>query len=496
MPESREDERFKQDAIDDDLESLEELLEDTYLSAPGVSRRPRVEVGLVLLLKGAKKGYTIDELVDDLDGYVVATYLSVLLAAGADPDKLASRLGGEDLVKHLDELLNAGAKIDIDSLIAKLNHDYIVGHLAELLAAGADPDKLAARLDAKDIAYNLNELREAGAEIDVDKLVGQLTPRPIADNLDELRAAGAKIDLDRLMKKVSPAMVRDDLDQLLRAGADIDSLIAKLDHGYIVGHLAELLAAGANPDKLAARLDAKDIACNLNKLREAGAEIDVDKLVSQLTPWLIVHNLDELLDAGAEIDFDELVDGLDGYVVATYLSALLAAGANPDKLVSRLSDEDVVKHLDELLDAGAEIDVDKLIDKIPDKSKIIWALPKLVAAGADKAKLGRRLGELLDDGRYLNDFLGNLDVIRESGVDGVTPDRLMQGLEARSIRFLHIKPSYIADKLDALLRFGVDPDRLARLANSMPYLLDVRQWGNKLRAAGADPELLQSYLDS
>ena len=252
MPESREDERFKQDAIDDDLESLEELLEDTYLSAPGVSRRPRVEVGLVLLLKGAKKGYTIDELVDDLDNYVVATYLS----------------------------------------------------------------------------------------------------------------------------------------------------------------------------------------------------------------------------------------------------ALLAAGANPGKLVSRLSDDDVVKHLDELLDAGAEIDVDKLIDKIPDKSKIIWALPKLVAAGADKAKLGRRLGELLDDGRYLNDFLGNLDVIRESGVDGVTPDRLMQGLEARSIRFLHIKPSYIADKLDALLRFGVDPDRLARLANSMPYLLDVRQWGNKLRAAGADPELLQSYLDS
>ena len=42
----------------------------------------RVEVSLGLLLKGAKKGYTIDELVDDLNGYVIATYLSVLLAAG------------------------------------------------------------------------------------------------------------------------------------------------------------------------------------------------------------------------------------------------------------------------------------------------------------------------------------------------------------------------------------------------------------------------------
>ena len=496
MPESREDEKFKQDAIDDDLESLEELLGDTYLSAPGVSRRPRVEVGLELLLKGAKKGYTIDELVDDLDGYVVTTYLSALLAAGANPDKLASRLGDEDLVKHLDELLNAGAKIDINSLIAKLDHGYIVGHLDELLAAGADPDKLAARLDAKDIAYNLNKLQKAGAEIDVNKLVSQLTPRPIVDNLDELRKAGVEIDLDRLMKKVSPAMVRDDLDQLLRAGADINSLIAKLNRGYIVSHLAELLATGANPDELVSRLRDEDVVKHLDELRKAGAEIDVDKLVSQLTPWSIVDNLDELRKAGAEIDFDKLidVDGLDSYVIDIYLAELLAAGANPDRLVSRLRDEDVVKHLDELLDAGVEINVDKLIDKIPDKSKIIWALPKLVAAGANKDKLGRKLGELLDDGRYLYDFLGNLDVIRESGVDGVTPDRLMQGLEERSIRCLGIKPFYIADKLDALLRFGVDPDRLARLANSRPYLLDVRQWGDKLRAAGADPELLQPRL--
>ena len=478
MPKNREDEKLRQDAIDDDLESLEELLKDTYLSALGVSRRPRVEVSLELLLKGTKKGYTIDELVDDLDDYVVAAYLSVLLAAGANPDKLASRLRGEDLVKYLDELLNAGAKIDIDSLIAKLNHDYIVGHLAELLAAGANPDKLV------DIAYNLNKLREVGAEIDVDRLVGQLTPRPIADNLDELRAAGAKIDLDRLMKKVSPAMVRDDLDQLLRAGVDIDSLIAKLNHDYIVGHLAELLAAGANPDKLVG---------NLDELLDAGAEIDVDKLVGQLTPWLIADNLDELVDAGAEIDFDELVDGLDDYVVAAYLSALLAAGANPDKLVSCLRDEDVVKHLDELLDAGAKIDVDKLVDKIPNKSEVIWALPKVVAAGADKAKLGRRLGELLDDGCYLYDFLGNLDAIRESEMDGVTPDRLMQRLEERGIGGLGIRPFYIADKLDALLRFGVDPNRLARLADGRPFLLDddAWQWGDKLRAAGADPELLQ-----
>lgn len=321
MPESREDERFKQDAIDDDLESLEELLEDTYLSAPGVSRRPRVEVGLELLLKGAKKGYTIDELVDDLDDYDIDTYLSVLLAAGANPDKLASRLGDEDLVKHLDELLNAGAKIDIDSLIAKLNRGYIVSHQAELLAAGANPDKLVARLDAKDIAYNLNKLREVGAKIDVDRLVGQLTPRPIADNLDELRAAGAKIDLDRLMKKVSPAMVRDDLDQLLRAGVDPYKLMGRCDDVRVLSwYVDELVAAGAAIDVnlLASQLFRRDVLRWAYNRRQLGryvekflsAGMDPERLIcvlkdSGMRNWLKNDDID-LLATAAGVDSDEI----------------------------------------------------------------------------------------------------------------------------------------------------------------------------------------------
>lgn len=321
MPESREDERFKQDAIDDDLESLEELLEDTYLSAPGVSRRPRVEVGLELLLKGAKKGYTIDELVDDLDNYVVATYLSALLAAEANPDKLASRLVGENLVKHLDELLNAGAKIDINSLIAKLNRGYIVGHLAELLAAGADPDELVARLDAKDIAYNLSKLREVGAKINIDLLVSQLTPRPIADNLDELRAAGAKIDLDRLMKKVSPAMVRDDLDQLLRAGADPHKLMERCGDVRVLGwYVDELVAAGAVIDVnlLASQLFRRDVLRQAPNRRRLGkyvekflsAGMDPERLICVLNDsgmryWLKNDTI-ELLATATGVDSDEI----------------------------------------------------------------------------------------------------------------------------------------------------------------------------------------------
>ena len=247
--------------IDDELGALLEIVfskEDEL--------EPRVEVSLSLLLNG----YTIDELVDDLSDYDIDTYLSVLLAAGANPDKLVSRLGDEDLVKHLDELLNAGAKIDIDSLIAKLDHGYIVGHLAELLAAGANPDKLAARLDAKDIAYNLNKLREAGAKIDVDRLAGQLTPRPIADNLDELRAAGAVIDVNLLASQLFRRNVLRRMpdrrrlgkyvEKFLSAGMDPERLICILnDSGmryWLKNGTIELLATatGVDSDEIRARL--------------------------------------------------------------------------------------------------------------------------------------------------------------------------------------------------------------------------------------------------
>ena len=379
MLENREDEKFESGQLydaDEDERVIKELLNELEeWNHP--AEEVRVNVSLSMLLKG----YTIDELVDDLDDYDVVIYLSVLLAAGADSDKLASHLSDEDVVKHLDELL----------------------------AAGVDPDKLAARLDSKDIAYNLNKLREAGVKIDVDELVGQLTPRPIVDNLDKLRAAGADIDVARLLKKAGPAMVRDGFNQLLRAGADINSLIAKLDHGYIAVHLSTLLAAGANPDKLASRLKPQ---------------------------W-----------------------------IADALPSLLAA--------------------------GAKIDINNLIDKV----NVIRDLPKFVAAGADKNKLGRRLGELLNDDRYLRDFLDNLDVIRELGVDDVTPDRLMQALKKRGICGVWgLRPFDIADRLDALLRFGVDPNRLARLADGRSYLLDTYQWGDKLRAAGANPKLLRSRV--
>lgn len=261
MPKNREDEKSELSSVMVDLESLLESYED---EKPESSR---VEVSLELLLKGAKKGYTIDELVDDLDEPVVAAHLPVLLDAGANPDNLVARLNDKDIVHHLDELLAAGAKIDID------------------------------------------------------ELVGRLTPKPIADNLDKLRAAGAKINIARLLTKVSSTMVRDNFGQFLRAGADPDKLMERCDDVRVLGwYVDELVAAGAKIDVnlLASRLfrrDAFSWARNRRRLSKyvekfLSAGMDPEHLICVLNDsgmryWLKNDTI-ELLATATGVDSDEI----------------------------------------------------------------------------------------------------------------------------------------------------------------------------------------------
>ena len=129
-------------------------------------------------------GYTIDDLVDDLDNRVVADNVSGLLVAGANPDKLVGRLKPPSIVYHLDKLLAAGAKINVDELVGQLSSSSIYYYLDRLLAAGADPDELVSQLEPRQIAYHLDKLLAAGAKIDVDELASRLKNEDVACCLD------------------------------------------------------------------------------------------------------------------------------------------------------------------------------------------------------------------------------------------------------------------------------------------------------------------------
>lgn len=64
-------------------------------------------------------------------------------------------------------------------------------NIKQLLNDGYDPNFISSKLKPNEVAANLTQLREAGAEIDVNQLVDQLRPGEIVDRLTQLLAAGA-----------------------------------------------------------------------------------------------------------------------------------------------------------------------------------------------------------------------------------------------------------------------------------------------------------------
>ena len=187
----------------------------------------RVEVSLELLLKGAKKGYTIDELVGQLDPWSIAENMNKLLDAGANPDKLMSRLRNEDVTYCLE-----------------------TRRLVGLLRYGVNPDQLVSQLTPRSIVESLDELLMFHAKIDVDKLVSRLDSAEIARYLDKLLAAGAKIDVNELVGRLDPWETICYLDRLLAAGADPELLQSRFAR-----YLDKFLAAGVDPELLRSRLD-------------------------------------------------------------------------------------------------------------------------------------------------------------------------------------------------------------------------------------------------
>jgi hypothetical protein len=117
------------------------------------------------------------------------------------------------------------------------------------------------------------------------------------------------------------------------------------------------------------------------------SELVSSGLVSELTKGAVFEHIDELLEAGADVY--ELANKMkpnfkQGISVGFIenVDKLVSAGADIDKLVSVLNEETIMEGLTKLLAAGANIDVGKLVSKLEPNS-VADNLDKLIAAGAN-----------------------------------------------------------------------------------------------------------------
>lgn len=400
-------------------------------------------------------GVGVDAVVQELHANDISRGLSVLLESGANVKQIVDKMGPDEVADNLVRLQQAGAQIDMKQLVTEISRHNLPHDLDQLLTGGADVRQIVDRMLPPEIAYNIDKLQQAGAQIDVDELVKQLDASSIMSSLDKLLVVGAHIDTNRLMEELPPHRILDGIELLLKAGADVDRLADSLTSGGQAANLDRLLAAGAhiNIDELVRRLSVWDLAKNIDQLQRAGANIDIMQVIEQIdSPY--IRYVDQFLAAGASPD--QLVRKMDKKDLDFHILKLLNAGASANLILERCLSRSVGQHFDEFLQAGASPDL--LVETAPPFT-VLSNAEKLVAAGAEPD----RLIEKIPPGEITYNISKLLEI-------GVSVDRLVELMSPDSIRHRII---------DQLLLAGADV-RMLMLRMNKEYIFDSLE---KLAAA-------------
>ena len=273
------------------------------------------------------------------------------------------------------------------------------------------------------------------------------------------------------------------LEELKAANADID-------YTKVIGHaasddvVAPILEAILNSGEKITNVES--IAQGLNHAdiwefplvgyvkRFVAAGVDINEIVSKLDSLRVVMNLKELIDAGANIDANKLITDIGPDIKADYLGVLRAAGAEIDvnKLVSELEAEGdyshIARNLAELRAAGAEIDVNKLVSELEVRGEYEYIndyLAELRAAGAE-IDADKLIAEL-EAKNYDNDIVDNLAELIAAGANIDANDYI----DKDAYRFVsQLKPLIAAG-------IKIDTDKLISnlgdegVASNLPYLI-------------------------
>ena len=152
-----------------------------------------------------ESGMDVEELVSVLEPSELQSRVDDLLTAGADPDKLASRLGTYFLVKNYDSLASAGVKVDLAELARTSDATFLLDHreFFEKHGVPVDPNKLVAQMSPLAVAANLKALSESGVKVDVNALISN-SGKNKKEVIVQLLQSGADVDKKRLFAELPP----------------------------------------------------------------------------------------------------------------------------------------------------------------------------------------------------------------------------------------------------------------------------------------------------
>ena len=316
---------------------------------------------------------------------------------------------GQDLTKEelsfLYELDRPIATLDTynrrDPRIPELKEKYNVEYALE---KGLDIDKIISSLGPNTLIQNLDSLIKYG--VDIDNITSNIDSYDIAANLDTLLDHGANIDVNELASELDTYYVLENLDAFLDNGANIDvnELASELNSYDIFENLDTLLKNGADIDLIVGKMKSHDIVYSLDFFLNHGANININKLVSNLSEEDIAKKLDILLERGADID--NIINCMDSDDIAKNLNHLLRCGADVYNIAYNLDLDNISFHLDTLLEHGA--DINHIVNDM-DSYEITIILDALLQHGADVNLITEKLSK--------KEIEDNIDILREYGAN-------------------------------------------------------------------------------
>lgn len=225
-------------------------------------------------------------------------------------------------------------------------------------------------------------------------------------------------------------------EDLLSQDYDIEDIVDALNDGSgeLVENLAALLQNGADVNRIQYLLSSEELLNNLDLLLDYGLEIDGDilidlmdlpddKIFDNLEPLLragastesvmkkmnfglIVENLGLLMDYGASIDLDKMLETMTPYEAGESASAIFAHGSREvvQKLFQKLTAQQIADHFEDFLARG--FSVDEILCEIPE-SVIVGNLNTFLAGSIAIEDYVYHLG--------LSAILKNLDLLNSKG---------------------------------------------------------------------------------
>ena len=216
-----------------------------------------------------------DDIIQEMDSVLLGAFFNLLVAHGATPGKIVSKMKSPDVAKHIDTITAHGVNLDFEKIISEMNNWEIYTYVEKLLSHGASPNgkilctlkrpyrndkeflgillkysadinKIIEHMTPKEIIRSYDYLVAHGAKINFDWLVSKMTPEAIGAYAEFLMAHGVEVDLNHVIKYLRSATIARNLEFYLNKGADINLIMTRMKPVDIKKKRETLLAHGVN----------------------------------------------------------------------------------------------------------------------------------------------------------------------------------------------------------------------------------------------------------